>query len=89
MNGNMKMIKNGIGFKMNKTKLILDGKEIRQTKIKTAKKKIRALPRNGPYSHNIVSCILRQIADDCGCGEADKLIDELNLDTIYGIHKEE
>jgi len=40
-----------------------------------------------PYSHNIISLCLREIANKCGRDMANKTIDELGL-KYYGWHKE-
>lgn len=45
-----------------------------------AKREIRAAVRGrGPFWNNLVSCILRIVADDFGKAEANKLIEECDL----------
>lgn len=39
----------------------------------------------GPYSHNIVSCILRGVEKDWGTELANKLISANNLEQFFGI----
>lgn len=41
---------------------------------------------HGPYTHNILSCILRSVADKCGDDEADKLVKKHRLTDRYKIH---
>lgn len=48
---------------------------------------IKAIIQNGPYSHNICGLALSSLAKKHGDAEADKLVDELNLESIYGIQK--
>ena len=56
--------------------------------IEKARKEIEELTYDpGQYGHNIVSATLRIIARDYGYGEANKLIDELDIDGNFGIPK--
>jgi hypothetical protein len=41
----------------------------------------------GEYGHNIISATLRIIAKEYGAGEANKLVEELNLEGHFGIPK--
>jgi len=56
--------------------------------IKKARKEIEELiERPGEYGHNIVSLTLRIIAKEYGYGEANKLVEELDLESHFGIPK--
>jgi len=56
--------------------------------IEKARKEIEVLIRcPGEYGHNIVSSTLRNIASIYGYGEANKLVEELNLESYFGIKK--
>lgn len=39
----------------------------------------------GPYSHNIISFKLRTVARDFGFDVANKMVDDLELDSKFGI----
>lgn len=49
----------------------------------------KAMEQNGPYSHNIVSLALSQVAREISNEEANGLIDEYELTDLYGIEKVE
>lgn len=53
--------------------------------IQDAENKILALPPDGPYSHNIASLVLRQVASEHGYAAANALVVSLGLTTAYGI----
>lgn len=53
--------------------------------IQDAENKILDLPPDGPYSHNIVSLVLYQVASEHGYDAADALVASLELTTAYGI----
>lgn len=56
-----------------------------EKEIKVAKEKIeKAIIQDGPYSHNIVGLVLSGLNDKKA---ANKLIDEFELDELYGIQK--
>lgn len=56
--------------------------------IKKARREIEELIYNpGQYGHNIVSATLRIIAREYGYGEANKIIDDLDLTDNMGIPK--
>ena len=56
--------------------------------IESAKKEIKELiPHPGEYGHNIVSALLRIIAKEYGYGEANRLVDELDLGKHFAIPK--
>lgn len=42
---------------------------------------------NGIYTNNIIGSTLRILAKEVGFVEADRLVDELRLDKLYGITK--
>lgn len=55
---------------------------------KKAREEIReAIEAHGPYTHNILSLILRQIANRFGTADAIKLIREFNLTERFGIQQ--
>jgi hypothetical protein len=43
--------------------------------------------RQGPYSHNLVSCVLRSVADVCGDEQANRLVEEFSLTSKYRIQQ--
>ena len=47
------------------------------------------LARRGPFSHNIISAILRQVAQDLGTNKANGLVDKHKLTKKLGIPKVE
>lgn len=60
-------------------------KEMVEIKLKEAQKKIQhAMNQNGQYSHNIISLVLSGLKD---YDMANKLIEEFDLDRVYGIQK--
>lgn len=64
--------------------------EIKKLKLDSAKRKIqKQIDEMGGYSHNIVGLVLSSVADEFGQEEANKLIDEMDITTIFNIHKEE
>lgn len=46
---------------------------------------IKEIETKGPFSHNLVSITLRQVAREHGQAKANKLIKELELDDLFGI----
>lgn len=51
-----------------------------------ARRKIeRAIEQSGPYSHNIVGFVLREVAKAHGTAKANALIDEYGIEDLYGI----
>ena len=46
---------------------------------------------DGNFTHNIISCILRKLADEYGTKYANEIVDELDLEFLYAIgpHKGE
>lgn len=54
-----------------------------EAKIEIAK----TIRRGGPFSHNIVGCVLRMVAKDFGYAQANALVDEFKLTKRYGIPK--
>lgn len=58
--------------------------------IKQARKDIReAIRQRGQYSHNICSCVLRQVDEEHGREKANDLVDQFDLTGLFGIHKKE
>jgi len=56
--------------------------------LKSARKDIEDLiEQPGPYGHNIITLTLRMVANRYGYGEANRLVDELELDSHFGIPK--
>lgn len=56
--------------------------------ISLAKKDIKeAIRRKGKFSHNVVSSVLRAVAAAHGNNAANVLVDEFDLNKIYGIEK--
>lgn len=54
-----------------------------------ARKKIeRAIEKNGPYSHNIVGMVLSSVSKDHGVKKANELLEEYNIEGLYGIAPE-
>ncbi len=47
----------------------------------------QAIEDRGPYSHNIISCVLRLIASRWGYKETNDFIDEYDLTRRFGIAK--
>ena len=43
----------------------------------------------GPYSHNIISYTLREVAAELGKDVANKMVDDLDLTDLFGIGKAE
>lgn len=58
--------------------------------IKDAEAQIERLidPYGRPYTHNLVGMTLRQIDEKFGREEANRLIDEYELDDLFGGNKE-
>lgn len=48
---------------------------------------VKAIEQDGPYSHNIVSSVLRSVSNEFGANVANGLIDEYELDEVFGIQK--
>lgn len=48
---------------------------------------LEAILTNGPYTHNIISCVLRLVASRFGYRDANRLIADFNLTKLYGIQK--
>lgn len=46
----------------------------------------QVLDSEGPYKHNLISSILRNVAKKCGNDEANKLIVLFELDAAFGIY---
>ena len=46
-----------------------------------------AIKNNHPHAHNLVSCELRRVSTKAGIYYANRLIDELKLETLFGIKK--
>jgi hypothetical protein len=62
---------------------------ITREKLKQARRIIRqAIKTNGPYSHNIISLSLASVMRKFGVHAANKLVDEFDLEELYGIRKE-
>ena len=47
----------------------------------------KAINKNGQFSHNIVSIVLREVSKEFGVNVANGLVDEYELDELYGIQK--
>ena len=47
----------------------------------------KAIDQSGPFSHNIVGLALSQVSKEFGVNVANGLIDEYELDELYGIQK--
>lgn len=45
----------------------------------------RAIMQNGQYTHNIISCVLRTVAEKEGVDTANTLVRKFKLDRLYGI----
>ena len=45
------------------------------------------IEQDGPFAHNLVSCILRGIKQSYGTEAANYLVDYHDLKEVYGIHK--
>lgn len=60
--------------------------------LQKAKEQIdRAIDRNGPYSHNIIGLVLNDVSAKLGRRAANSLIEEFDLEALYGfycIHEE-
>lgn len=58
--------------------------------VSIARKKIeREITSTGPYSHNIVALVLRDLATNWGLKYANQLVRELELDSYFGIDEVE
>jgi len=49
----------------------------------------QAIKQNGPYSHKVVGLALSALARECGFEAANNLVEEYDLDDLYGIQKVE
>ena len=45
-----------------------------------------AIRRDGEYSHNVISCVLRIVANEYGYDVANSLVGEFELEELYGIY---
>ena len=57
--------------------------------IEEAKVKIEnAMSKGGAFTHNVISLVLRNVANTHGCDAANSLIDEFDIEHLYGITKQ-
>lgn len=69
---------------------ITDQKEELQKAIDKASDRIQnAIDSHGPYSHNMIGAVLRDLSSSWGYEHANKLVRDFELDELYGIQEVE
>lgn len=49
---------------------------------------VEAVESPGPFQHNLISCTLRSAAAKYGTAVADRLVEEYDLEDLFGIEQE-
>ena len=68
-----------------RTSQIIEVKDVGSARLKV----LYAVRSRGEYTHNIISCSLRIIAEKLGRKVANQMIDEFKLTKKFGIQKED